>query len=108
VGGCESHSRLAAPSDFCSYESGRECSGCFEGFAFVKDRRLVSRVRSCRPRRLPAIGRHVEPPIPGFEDLATGEIPEDAARDAIIEARPFVDRWEPYIDAAERWLAARD
>lgn len=29
------------------------------------------------------------------------------AWDAIIAARPFVDLWETYLAAAERWLAAR-
>jgi hypothetical protein len=32
---------------------------------------------------------------------------EDRAWAAVVEARPFVDRWEPYVAAAERWLAAR-
>jgi hypothetical protein len=29
------------------------------------------------------------------------------AWDAIVTARPFVDPWQPYLDAAERWLAGR-
>lgn len=31
----------------------------------------------------------------------------DAAWAAIVEARPFVDAWAPYLDSAERWAAAR-
>lgn len=27
------------------------------------------------------------------------------AWDAVAAARPFADRWQPYVDAAERWLA---
>ena len=30
-----------------------------------------------------------------------------AAWEAIVAARPFVDPWRPYIDAAERWAATR-
>ena len=30
------------------------------------------------------------------------------AWDAVISARPFVDPWQAYLAAAERWLAARD
>jgi hypothetical protein len=30
------------------------------------------------------------------------------AWDAVTSARPFVDPWDAYLAAAERWLAARN